>query len=99
MSYTTTYLKADNYDDFVSACSDAGLIDDEGNTITVSHNHCLVLLGVLHKPTGNVIKDDDGNEIPETTLLEGYHANLRAKVPVGIEHLAVECATPLVVFA
>lgn len=34
------------------------------------------VIGVIHKPTGKMIKTDDG-EVPETAPLEGWHVNVR----------------------
>jgi hypothetical protein len=40
-------------------------------------------VGIIHKPTGNMLEDIDGNEYPELAPLEGYHVNLRlASLPV-----------------
>ncbi len=98
MKYTTQYLKAESYEDFYAECEKAGLVQD-GEIVTSSHNHSIVLLGELQKPTGAMLTDKEGNEFAETVPLSGYHANLRFKRDVGLSHLAVDVDTPLVVFA
>lgn len=98
MKYTTKYLKTESYEDFFAACEQAGLVAD-GEIITSSHNHSIVLLPNLHAPTGNILTDDDGNEYREMMPLEGFHANLRYKKPVGLESLEVEVSTPIVEWA
>jgi hypothetical protein len=40
-------------------------------------------VGTIHRPTGKLLEDIDGNEYPELAPLEGYHVNLRlASLPV-----------------
>jgi hypothetical protein len=34
-------------------------------------------VGTIHRPTGSMLEDIDGNEYPELAPLEGYHVNLR----------------------
>jgi hypothetical protein len=40
----------------------------------------LDIIGAIYEPTGQTLTDDDGNEYPEMTSIEGYHANLRASL-------------------
>lgn len=98
MKYKTQYLKSESYESFYAECEKAGLVQD-GEILTSSHNHSIVLLGELQKPTGTMLTDKDGNEYLETVPLSGYHANLRSKIDVGLSHLSVDVDTPLVVFA
>ena len=37
-------------------------------------------IGTIYTETGNMLTAEDGIEYPETTALEGYHANLLANV-------------------
>ncbi len=98
MKYTTLYLKSESYEAFYAECEKAGLVFDS-EIKTGSHNHCLVLLPNLRKKTGAILTDNDGFEYEETEKLDGYHANLRYKKEIGIEHLAVEVDSPCVIFA
>lgn len=95
MSYITKYLACDSYKDLFNECEKVGLVND-GEIITASHNHHLLLLPDLSKPTGTILEDEDGNEYPEMVKLEGYHANLKYKEDVGLNHLSIEIETPLV---
>lgn len=38
-------------------------------------------VGVIHKPTGAMLKDSDGNEYPEMAPIPGWHINLSGSVP------------------
>lgn len=38
-------------------------------------------VGVIHKPTGAMLQDSDGNEYPEMAPVSGWHVNLSDSVP------------------
>lgn len=38
----------------------------------------LDIIGTMHRETGNMLTDAEGNQYPEMEAMEGYHANLRA---------------------
>ena len=40
----------------------------------------LDVIGIMHRETGDMLTDDEGNEYPETEAISGYHANLRANL-------------------
>ena len=40
------------------------------------------IIGVIYRPTGNTLTDEEGNEYPEQAALEGFHANVRAAAPI-----------------
>jgi len=40
------------------------------------------IIGVIYRPTGNTLTDDEGFEYPEQAALEGYHVNIRAAAPI-----------------
>jgi hypothetical protein len=58
--------------------------DESGSLVLVSTGLASIdFVGVIHKPTGKLLEDIDGNEYPELAPLEGYHVNLRlASLPV-----------------
>ena len=45
--------------------------------VTATHDYAIDIVGVIYKPTGNMLTDDEGNEYPETAPLGGWHVNLR----------------------
>lgn len=52
--------------------------NEDGSVIAVSTGLASIdFIGVIYKPTGNFLKDFEGDEYPEFSALEGYHINLR----------------------
>ena len=51
----------------------------EGNPYFVpnSYDYAIDVVGVIHKPTGVMLTDEEGNEYPEMAPLDGWHVNLR----------------------
>ena len=51
----------------------------EGNPYLVPHtaDYAIDVVGVIYRPTGNMLTDDDGNEYPEQAPLDGWHVNIR----------------------
>jgi hypothetical protein len=45
--------------------------------VTATHDYAIDIVGVIYKPTGNMLVDDEGNEYPETAPLAGWHVNIR----------------------
>ena len=64
------------------------LVDDEtgeetvinvGDPYMVMHtaDYAIDIIGVIYRPTGNMLTDTDGNQYPEQAPLEGWHVNIR----------------------
>ncbi len=64
------------------------LVDDEtgeetvvnvGDPYLVMHtkDYALDIVGVIHRPTGVILTDADGNDYPEQAPLDGWHVNIR----------------------
>lgn len=104
MGYITVYLRADDEQTLRAALEQVLPLDADGEIITASHSHCLVMLPHLCAPTGKTLTDAEGNEYPETQQVPGAHANLRTKNAAAVEQLreagvVVEPETPMVIFA
>lgn len=56
-------------------------------------------VGVIHKPTGALLQDPDGNEYPEMAPTPGWHVNLSDSVPELAVFEIEAPATPARVFA
>jgi hypothetical protein len=57
--------------------------EDESVVLVSTGLASIDFVGIIHRPTGNMLEDIDGNEYPELAPLEGYHVNLRlASLPV-----------------
>ena len=53
----------------------------------------LDIIGVIYKPTGTTLTDEEGFEYPEMAAIDGYHANLIAEA--GLDLPTIEApATP-----
>lgn len=65
--------------------------DDIVETFKVPKYAAIDVIGVIYKPTGNVLTTDEG-EMPEMAPLEGWHVNVRhtAEAP----ELDAYCVTP-----
>lgn len=79
--------------------------DKEGNSVPVEFeprqkHKDTDIIGVIFKPTGNTLTDDEGVEYPEMAPLEGFHANVRAEAPVeALEAYRVYPENPVRVWA
>ena len=50
--------------------------DDVVETVKVPKYAAVDVIGVIYKPTGNLLKTDEG-EVPEMAPVEGWHVNVR----------------------
>ena len=58
------------------------------------------LIGTIYKPTGTMLKDEEGNEYPEMVAVEGYHVNtLPSEVTEALQPYVVVPSTPNRIFA
>jgi len=67
--------------DYVTVVDEEGVETQtpDGDPYLVAHTHdyAIDIVGVIQKPTGNVITDAEGNEIPEMAPVAGHHVNVR----------------------
>jgi len=54
--------------------------DDVVETVKVPKYAAVDVIGVIYKPTGNLLTTDEG-EVPEMAPVEGWHANVRHNMP------------------
>ena len=80
----------------MAALDDAGLLDEDQNPITASHNHALDVIGTISRGGE---WDEEGNVITEPTVLDGWHVNYVGELPAGWEQYAVTPEQPYRVFA
>ena len=76
--YTDYFLKFTD-----EAEANAALFTEQTNvqgdvveTVLVPKYAAVDVIGVIYKPTGNVLKTDEG-EVPEMAPLDGWHVNVR----------------------
>ena len=80
LTHADWFVKADNRDALLTALDNTDIVgeDDDGNKVLHSTKALGVdEVGTVYKLTGKILKDDDGNEYPETEAVTGYHLNLR----------------------
>jgi len=79
----------------MAALDNAGLLDEDENPITGSHNHALDVIGTI---SCGGEWDEDGNVITEPTVLDGWHVNYVGELPAGWEQYAITPEQPYRVF-
>ena len=54
-------------------------VTNVGDPYLVPHtkDYAIDVVGVIYRPTGNMLTDADGNEYPEQAPLAGWHVNIR----------------------
>jgi hypothetical protein len=69
--------------------------EDESVVLVPTGLASIDFIGVIHKPTGAMLKDEEGNEYPEVVVIDGYHVNVRAdeEIPV-LNTYKIEPKTP-----
>ena len=87
------FLKANNEQELMTKLAEVGAVEqyevrsEVGDEVQVKYRPTqgvsLDIIGVISKPTGNIIKGKDGIEYPEMEQLEGFHANLRGNLTLG----------------
>jgi hypothetical protein len=70
------YLKFKDKQDLESSLINVGLAEMHNDVFVAKVD--LDVIGIINKPTGVMITNDDGFEYPEMLPVDGYHANLKA---------------------
>ena len=72
----------------------------EADKVLADINASVDVIGIIHKPTGKMLKDEDGNEHPVFVAIDGYHVNVRAveEIP-ALASYKIEPKTPLRIWA
>ena len=74
---------------------------DESTALEVLEDYegAVDVIGVISKPTGEMTFDDEGNEVPVMTTLEGWHVNTRGSMSLDLQAFAVTPELPVRVWA
>jgi hypothetical protein len=60
--------------------------DEEGNVINVQGQGQMIdIIGLIYKPTGTMLTDEEGVEYPEMVDVGGWHVNMRGDVPEAVK--------------
>jgi hypothetical protein len=81
----------------MAAIGAAGLLTEDGDPITASHTHALVVIGIIS--IGGEYDPETGEVIVTPTVLDGWHINFAGALPDGWEEYVVEPANPVRVWA
>lgn len=92
----THFIRFPDAETGMTALEAAGLLTEDGEFITASHNHALDVIGTI---TRGGEWDDEGNVITAPTVLNGWHVNYSGELPEGWEDYVVEPANPVRVWA
>lgn len=89
------YLKFDSEAQFKTAFAEYMIKTEDGETLpSYIGDSAVDVAGVIHKPTGRMLSDAEGNQYPEQMPTAGWHVNLSGDVvPEGLE--AFEIAAPV----
>ena len=93
----TTFLKFP--DEATTKTVLADYLSDEGQWVTDSHTHSLDPVGVIYRPTGNMLTDENGIEYPEMAAIAGYHVNFLGDLPAIPSAYIVTPLNPVRIFA
>lgn len=50
---------------------------NEPRLTTYTNEYAIDVVGIIHKPTGNMIEGEDGLFFPEQAPIDGWHVNVR----------------------
>ena len=87
------YLKFKDQQDLESTLINVGLAEMHNDVIVAKVD--LDIVGIIHKPTGATLTNDDGFEYPEMMSIDGYHANLKAELTEEQEKALPLISAPL----
>ena len=76
----------------MAALEAAGLLTEDGEFITASHNHALDVIGKIQRGGE---WDEEGNTVVPPTTLDGWHINYQGELPDGWEQYAVQPQRPV----
>lgn len=94
------YLKFVDNADLEDTLVAAGLAEMQpvlgtANDTQFISNATLDVIGIIYKPTGATLTNDDGFEYPEMLPIDGYHANLKAELTEEQEKALPLISAPL----
>jgi hypothetical protein len=70
----------------------------EATALLADYPGSIDIIGIIYKPTGEVIKTDEG-EVPEMAPIPGWHVNTRGPMPKALLPFSVIPEHPVRVWA
>lgn len=71
--------KQDSHQEVDEEGNETVVLDGDPYLVAYTRDYAIDIVGVIHKPTGNMLTDGDGNEYPEMAALDGWHVNIRIR--------------------
>ena len=93
----THYIRFPDEATGTAALETAGLLAEDGASITASHTHALDVVGVITR--GGEWDPENGEQLVAPEVLPGWHINYIGELPEAWEEFVVEPAAPVRVFA
>ena len=76
-----TVMSAFYRQDYITNVDDEGVetqvADGDPYLVAHSHDYAIDVVGTIQEPTGTMLTDDEGNEYPEMSAVDGWHVNVR----------------------
>ena len=63
---------------------EAGLLQQVEDQIVQGQGQMIDIIGLIYKPTGTMLTDEEGMECPEMVDVGGWHVNMRGELPETI---------------
>jgi hypothetical protein len=64
---------------------EAGLLQQVEDQVFQSEGQMIDIIGLIHKPTGTMLTDEEGIEYPEMADIGGWHVNMRGELPEALK--------------
>jgi hypothetical protein len=84
MNALDIHLKFPDEATATSLMLETGLLQQVEDQIFQGQGQMIDIIGLIHKPTGAMLVDENGNEYPEMADVGGWHVNIRGELPDAI---------------
>jgi hypothetical protein len=73
----SAFYKQDSHTETDEDGNETVVLDGEPYLVSYTADYAIDVVGIIYRPTGNILTDAEGNEYPEVAPLNGWHINLR----------------------
>jgi hypothetical protein len=84
MNPLDTHLKFPDESTATRLMLEAGLLQQRGDLIVQGQGQMIDIIGLIYKPTGAMLTDEQGNQHPEMVDIGGWHVNMRGELPEAL---------------
>jgi hypothetical protein len=89
MNPADIHLKFPDEATAISLMLHEGLLQKVKDQVVVVQGQMVDIIGLIFKPTGVMLIDDDGMEYAEMIDVGGWHVNIRGEVPSSIKNYVI----------